>query len=322
MAEIIKKIIKKIPGLKKIYRKFYSSELMFNYRYKRNKRMLQESPQKFVKFIYKKYTGRELNLDNPRTFNEKLQWLKLNHYDNLAVQCVDKYNVRQYVIDKGLGHLLNDLIHVYESPKEIDFTILPRQFVLKASHGSGMNIIVKDKNKISEKEIIKKLEKWMSINYSYMSGEWVYRDIKPRIVCERYIEDSNGELNDYKIFCFGGKAYYIQVDVGRFTNHRRNLYSSKWELLDLSIAQPNNDSLIIEKPKNLSKLIEFAEILAEPFIHARVDFYNLDDDIIFGEITFFHGGGFEKFTPEEYGIHFGDKIHIDKVRRREAWQNS
>ena len=319
MIKSLKKIFKKSPAIVGIYEKLIYPKFVFYYRYRRNEKMIKECPTDFIRYIYKKYTGNELNLCKPESFNEKLQWLKLYHYNKLATQCADKYGVRNYVKDKGLGHILNELLYVYETPEQIDFTALPSKFVIKASHGSGMNIIVKDRTKMDKKQVIKKLNKWISINYSYMSGEWVYRDIKPRILCEKYIEDGNGELNDYKIFCFNGKAHFIQVDVDRFTNHRRNIYSTEWELLDLSIYYPNDMSLNIEKPNNLSKILEYAEILAKPFVHARVDFYNLDNDIVFGEITFFHGGGFEKFTPEEYGVLFGDKITIDKSIKTEAW---
>ena len=177
MNERLKNTVKKIPGVINIYQKIYKSDLLFAYRYKRNKKMIEKSPLDFVKFIYRKHTGIELNLNNPRTFNEKLQWLKLYHYNSVAIQCADKYRVRDYVKEKDLGHLLNELIAVYESPEDIDFTILHNQFVLKANHGSGMNIIVKDKSQINKKQVIKKLKKWSSINYSYISGEWVYRDI-------------------------------------------------------------------------------------------------------------------------------------------------
>lgn len=321
MMNFLKQLIKRTPGVVNFYHKVIYPKFVFSHRYIRNKKMIEESPNNFIRFIYKRYTGNEINLDNPKSFNEKLQWLKLNYYDNLASKCADKYEVRDYVKQKGLEDLLNELISVYKNPEDIDFTILPNQFVLKASHGSGMNIIVKDKSKIKTKQVIKELKKWVSINYAYMSGEWVYRDIEPKILCEKYISDSNGELNDYKIFCFNGKAHYIQVDVDRFTNHRRNIYTTEWKLLDMSIGYPNDSSLTIVKPKNLSKLLEYAERLAEPFVHARVDFYNLDDDIVFGELTFFHGGGFEKFTPDKYGVLFGDKMDIAKISKNEVWSD-
>lgn len=319
MVKLLKRVVKKLPLVKSCYEKVYGSKLLFHYRYKRNKRMIEESPINYIKYIYKKHTGKSIDIDHPRSFNEKLQWLKLYHYDELAVLCADKYRVRDYVNEKGLGHLLNDVISIYDRVEDIDFSALPNQFVMKMVHGSGMNIIVKDKSEINKSKIMKELKEWQSINYAYMSGEWVYRDIEPKILCEKYIVDSNGELNDYKIFCFNGKAHFIQVDVDRFTGHRRNIYSTDWELLDISIAYPNSKHSKIEKPLNLSNLLEYAEILAEPFVHARVDFYKLDDAIVFGELTFFHGGGFETFTPDEYGIRFGEKMDIGKLERTEAW---
>lgn len=319
MLIFLKGLIKKIPGVIDFYHKVIYPEIIFSYRYKSNRMRIEKSPVDFISFIYKRHTGNVLNLENPKSFNERLQWLKINHYDKLAVKCADKYEVRSYVKDKGLEEILNELIGVYNSSEEIDFSALPDQFVLKANHGSGMNIIVKNKSKINKRRIIKKLDEWLSINYGYMSGEWVYRDIEPKILCEKYISDSNGELNDYKIFCFDGKAHYIQVDVDRFTDHKRNIYSPEWELLDVSIGYPNDMSLKINKPNNLVKIIKYAEKLAEPFVHTRVDFYNLDDKIIFGELTFFHGGGFEKFTPEDYANQFGNKISIDTISKVEAW---
>ncbi|AVR00344.1 hypothetical protein OBCHQ24_15480 [Oceanobacillus iheyensis] len=264
-----------------------------------------------IKKRFRKRLGREVNLIHPIKFNDKLQWLKLNWRDPLATKCADKFEVREYV-EKMIGSdYLNELYGVYESIDEINIDKLPKSFVLKGTHGSGFNIICKDKNKMDWKLEFKKMKRWLKTNYYWRNREWVYRDIKPRIICERYMEEKeSGELRDYKIFCFNGEPKIIEVDFDRFDNHKRNFYDLKWHLIDLEIQYPSDGNVNIKQPKTLEKMIELSKILSKNFPHVRVDFYNLDDQIIFGELTFFHESGMGKFYPPEFELEMGNYINL------------
>jgi hypothetical protein len=267
------------------------------------------SDEEYIQQHYLNAHGMKPNLVSPKTFNEKLSWLKIHYRDPIMTECADKYGVRKYIEDRGLGYLLNDLLAVYESVEEINIQELPERFVLKGSHGSGWNLIVKDKNKINWFAWKLVMKSWMKQNIYYYGREWVYKDIKPRIICEKYLEDANGELNDYKIFCFNGEPRVIQVDVGRFVNHTRNLYSSEWDLMPFTIGYENSDKNV-ERPKNLSEMLKISRILASSFPHVRVDFYEVNGRLYFGELTFFHESGTGRFSPIEYDNLFGDWLRL------------
>lgn len=267
--------------------------------------------EEYIKKDYKRKLGREPDLINPRGYNDKLQWLKLNWYDPLAVKCADKYGVREYVAEKIGEKYLNQLYGVYESVDEIDLDQLPKSFVLKGTHGCGFNIICKDKTAMNWRKELRRMRRWLKTNYFWKSREWVYKDIKPRIVCERYLEDKeSGQLFDYKIFCFGGEPKIIQVDFDRFKNHRRNLYDLDWNLLDVEIKYPRDNSVIIEKPDKLELLLDLSRKLSREFPHVRVDFYYVEGKIYFGELTFFHASGTGKFKPEEFDYVMGDWLKL------------
>jgi len=265
----------------------------------------------YLKMLYRAETGKTLNLECPESYNEKLQWLKLYDRNPMYSKLVDKYTVRNYVSKKIGDEYLIPLIAVYDSVEEIEWESLPRQFVLKCTHGSGSNIICKDKNELNIKEVKKKLNNWMKKNWYWFGREWVYKNVKPRIICEKYMVDESGtELKDYKFFCFNGQTKLIQVDFGRFTNHKRNLYDTNWHLLDLSIKFPNDLQRDIEAPAKLKEMLSLASKLSSNFPHVRVDFYNVRGRIFFGEITFVHGSGFEKFTPPSYDKILGNWINL------------
>lgn len=263
---------------------------------------------------YRLCTGKEINLDSPRTFNEKIQWLKI--YDNQPIKSIlaDKYAVRKWVAEKIGDKYLIPLLGVWNSYEEIDFSLLPNNFVLKCTHGSGMNIIVNDKSQLNHSEVKRKINQWMSVNYAYRSGfEMHYFDIVPKIIVEKYLESENGEdLRDYKVFVFNGKVKLIQVDIDRHHIHKRNLYTPEWEYVDCSILYPSAPNMIIEEPACLKEMIALAEILGEKFIHVRVDFYIWKGQIYFGEMTFTHGSGTEEFKPEEYELVMGDWMELQK----------
>lgn len=271
--------------------------------------------EELIKKTFKKRLGREVNLENPTKYNDKLQWLKLNWYDSLATKCVDKYEVRKYVKDKIGSKYLNELYAVYNSVDEIDLSELPDQFVLKGTHGSGFNIICKDKNKMNWRKEKKKMKRWLKTNFYWQNREWVYKDIKPRIIAEKYIETSdNKPLKDYKFFCFNGKVKMLFVAKNRGIGTTFDFYDLDWNWLDVKNHYPNSNKKT-EKPKKFNKMIDLAKKLSKDFPHVRVDFYYEDNKIYFGELTFFHFSGFEPFEPEKFDTKMGKWLELPQKRQ-------
>ncbi|MEK3888434.1 ATP-grasp fold amidoligase family protein [Bacillus sp. FSL K6-3431] len=269
----------------------------------------------YLKLVYRCETGENLNLEKPKTFNEKLQWLKLYDRNSKYNIYADKYDVRAHIEETIGEQYLIPFIGLYDSVDEIDWDALPNQFVLKCTHGSSSNIICSDKNTLNIEDAKKKLRKWMEKSWYWFGREWVYKDIKPRIVCEKYMVDESGtELKDYKIFCFNGKAKLIQVDFNRYKDHKRNLYTTDWQYIDAKIKRPNDASKIIQRPEKLEDMLMLAEKLSANIPHARVDFYSINNSIYFGEITFFHGSGFEKFEPDSLGDQMGNWIRLPNIK--------
>ena len=265
---------------------------------------INKTKQKFLKKM-----GYSLNLDNPKTFNEKTQWIKYNPSENMSV-LADKYLVREYVKKKVGDKYLNELLGVWNNANKINFGKLPDRFVLKTNHACGSNFIANDKNKMKTSLIKKKLNGWLKINYGVTSGEEHYKKIKPLIVAEKYLEDGDGDLLDYKIFCSNGKVKYIQIDVDRFTNHTRCFYDTSWNKQEFTLGFPFFKGEV-RKPKNLKEMIIVAEKLSKDFPMVRVDLYNIDGKIIFGEMTFTHGSGFEQFSPKEWDLKFGEEFDLN-----------
>lgn len=266
----------------------------------------------YLEILYYCNTGNRLNLEKPNTFNEKLQWLKLYDRKPIYTSFVDKYAVREHVKHTiGEKHLIS-LIGVYNKVDEIPWDTLPDKFVLKCTHGSGCNIICTNKDLLDIKEAERKLRKWMNKNYFWHAREWPYKNVKPRIICEKYITDLNGEeLKDYKIYCFQGEPQIVHVDIDKFNNHRRNIYSLDWELLDARINYPNDTTGTIPKPTNLNLLLSLSKSITSPdHPHVRTDFYTVGEKIYFGEMTFYNGGGFELITPESLSVIMGDWIKL------------
>ena len=276
------------------------------------------SDEKFVKIMYKKFFNKELNLDEPKTFNEKLQWLKLNDRKDIYTTMVDKYDVKEYVANIIGKEYIIPTLGIYDKFGDIDFNVLPKRFVIKCTHDSGSVIVVKDKNNLNIKEIRKKINKSLRKNFYYRYREWPYKNIKPRIIIEKYMEDeSKKELKDYKIFCFNGNPELIMVDTDRFLEHKRNVYDIDWNKIKLNINFPNNDEMIIKRPHNLNILLELSKKLSNDIPFIRTDFYIINDRIYFGELTFFPGSGFQKITPEFWQFKLGKMIDISKVKYNE-----
>ena len=276
-------------------------------------KLLSFIPDKImIKLQYRISTGKKLNLKHPSTFNEKIQLYKLNYRDNLMIICADKFSVRNFVESKGLSNILNELYSVYSSYKDIDFGTLPKKFVLKTTNGSGTNYFCSNKDQIDYIELEKILTEWMKPLKKSLGREWAYDNIVPRIICEKYLEVEQGEdLRDYKFFCFDGEPKYIQVDMNRATNHQRNIYDIDWNYIDETITYSNVGD-IIQKPKTFDKMLAIARILSKDFPHVRVDLYDYKDQVIFGELTFYHGSGYEKFSSYKFEKEMGFEFTVPR----------
>lgn len=261
--------------------------------------------EKELKLWYKSVTGENLDLDHPNHINEKIQWLKLYDSTPLKTKLADKYLVREWIRQKIGGQFLVPLLGVWDSFDEIDFNKLPDRFALKANHGSGWNIIVADKSKFDKKVAKMKFDRWMKKNFAFVYGmELHYMNIPPKIIAEKYIEQMN-QVYDYKFMCFNGRIGFIWVDIDRFTDHKRTFFSDKWERLDI-VQHCKNAEVDIPKPENFDKMIKIASLLSRDFALARVDFYEVEGKLYFGEITFTSASGVEKISPPEVGYLMGN----------------
>lgn len=277
-------------------------------------------PDKFyLQILYKIRMGKKLDLKNPKTYSEKLQWLKLYDHNPLYKKLVDKYEVRKYVADTIGENYLIPLLGVWNAFDQINFNELPNQFVLKCTHDSGSVLICTDKATWNVNIAKKKLNKCMKRDYFYLGREWPYKDIKPRIIAEEYIVDESGtQLKDYKIFCFHGKPRMIEVDFDRFIDHKRNVYDTNWNYLNIETNYPAHPEIKIDKPKELNTMLILAEKLASDFPHVRVDFYTFDHVIYFSEITFYHASGMGKITPLQFFQEMGSWINLDQVKKENS----
>jgi hypothetical protein len=269
------------------------------------------SDKSYLKLVFWGRTGSRLNLKNPRTFNEKLQWLKLYYRKPEMSVMVDKYEVKKYV-SKIIGEeYIIPTLGVWNNFEDIDFTLLPNQFVLKCTHDSGGLVICKDKSKLDLNAARNKINKSLKTNY-YMHGrEWPYKNVKPRIIAEEFMTDETGiELKDYKVFNFNGIPKMIQVDYDRFSVHKRNLYTTDWNYINAELEFPTDANRHIDKPEKLTEMLELASHLSEGFPHLRTDFYSVGNKIYFGELTFYHGGGFEHFSPKEFEREISEYIKL------------
>lgn len=264
------------------------------------------SDERAVKHYYKKITGKDINLENPSTFCEKLNWYKLFGHNPLMTKCADKVGVRDYVKEKGYGNCLNEIYKVYSNVDEINIDDLPERFVLKATHGTHMQIIVKDKTEINWKHAKRLMKSWLKQDIYWRGREWVYKEVPHRIVAEKYLEDSTGELSDYKFFCFNGIPKFIQVHMGRFEKHIINHYDLDWNIIPMMRKGKNSEIVPIEKPNSLDKMIQMAADLSNPFQFVRVDFYEVKGRPYIGEMTFFPAGGNAIFSPDKYNKILGD----------------
>jgi|SRR5690554_5756988 len=272
------------------------------------------SPVLNTKLLYRIKFRKKLDLKNPATLNEKILWLKLNRYsnNNLITQCADKFEVREYVKQKGLEHILNELYFCYDHYNQIDYSTFPNEFVLKLNHAAGYNLICRDKNKLSEYQLLKKVKKWFKSDFWKIRSELNYKNIKKKIIIEKLLLDSQGNLPlDYKVYCFHGKPYATMVCIDRHEDGIKFLYyDENWSIMPLSYDSIQNPNIKVEKPVNYDLMIEYARILSSDFPFVRVDFYYIKGAIFFGELTFTPSAGLDTGRLEKTDIFFGKKIKL------------
>ncbi|MBQ5982164.1 MAG: glycosyl transferase [Prevotella sp.] len=267
--------------------------------------------ESYVKLYYLFHMLKPLDLENPQTYNEKLQWLKLHDKRPEYTQMVDKIAAKEYVASIIGDEYIIPTIAIYEKPEDIDFDQLPNQFVLKVTHDSGGIVVCKNKQVINKKEVIKKMEWGLKRTYYKLNREYPYKDVPRRIIAEQYMEDESGyELKDYKIFCFDGKPKLLFVATDRQIHKTKfDFFDLEWNHLPFTNGHPNNPEPIL-KPKNFEKMLEIAAKLSKGIPHVRVDLYNINGKIYFGEMTFFHWSGIVPFVPEEWDYKIGDMLNL------------
>jgi hypothetical protein len=276
------------------------------------KKMKFLPPELYVKIHYEYYLGSKLDLENPSGFNEKIQWIKVFYQPEILTQLVDKYAVRSYVIDKIGESYLNKVLLIADNLKDFDFDILPDEFVVKATHACNFNLIVKDKKHLNKFKAKLSFKKWLSRNQYYRGGlEWAYKNVKPRLIVEKLMKDiENDVLIDYKFYCFSGKPTLVQVDVDRGAKHARHFYDMNWIKQPFVKGNFEYTKEELPEPINFTKMIEIAEVLADDFPFVRVDLYNIQGKIIFGEMTFYPGDGRHAFKPFEYEYEIGRLLKL------------
>jgi hypothetical protein len=273
----------------------------------------------FIVRQYERAFGVPPDLAQPRTLNEKLAWMKLHDRNPLQPIAADKHAVRAHVAARIGEGILVPLLATFASADEIDFARLPNAFVLKTNHGSGQNWIVRDKAREDSRRIVRQFREWMRLGHYATSREWPYKGMKPLILAEQLLLDEAGEIpSDYKFHCFAGKVETVQVDLDRETAHRRNFYDLDWQLQPFTWSEwadgkpswPNGRT--VERPDALPEMVRVAEALSADFPYARIDLFYCRKKIYFGEITFYHGGGRERFDPPETDRQFGDLLPLPR----------
>lgn len=264
-----------------------------------------------VKAWYKWRTGGELHLDPPITFNEKINWLKIYDSTPLKGLCADKYEVRQYVTNILGEDLFIPLLGVWEKFEDIDFDALPNQFVLKATHGSGWNIIVTDKNQFNREEARRKFHDWLASDYGSYSYELHYSYIKPRIIAEVFVEElEHSSLTDYRFFCYNGRVREVWVDTNSGTpQHTRSVFDQDFNKKDVRSTW-GDGGVILTKPTQYERMVEIANQLSSPFVFVRVDLYEIEGKVYVGELTFTPTAGLGTYKPPEWGIECGNMLDL------------
>lgn len=276
------------------------------------------SDKRYILSQYKSVFGVDLNLKDPKTFTEKIQWLKLNDRNHLYTVCADKFKVRDFVKARIGDEYLIPLLYATNKPESIPFDKLPSEYIIKTNHTSGYNMICKDgmvhffsrTYGFDKKNVVKILRKWLRKNVFYQNREWEYKNIPPKVIVEELLHDesNNDMLNDYKIHCFNGKPRFIQTLFDRSEGIKENWFDTEWSPIDLYYYSKERKQ--ISKPDNLSELLEVAQKLSKEFNYVRVDLYSVNGKVLFGELTFHPYGGFMKFEPQIWNEKLGELLVI------------
>jgi len=265
----------------------------------------------YLSLTYRIKMGERLNLSNPKTLNEKLQWLKLHDRRKKYIKMVDKYEMKKYVSKRIGKEYVVPTLGVWDHFDDIDFKELPEKFVLKCTHDSRSIVICTNKDTFDKGKAKEKLEKKLKKNQFWHSREWPYKGVKPRIIAEPYLIDESGkELKDYKIFCFNGRPDYVEVDFNRFVEHKLNPYDFDWNPLNFCDTSKNDYEANIPKPMRLNDMKEIAEVLSSDIPFIRVDFYSIYDKIYVGELTLYPASGFIRYNPEYVDLQMGNKLSL------------
>jgi hypothetical protein len=282
------------------------AEFLTKYIYPHMRHIL--SKKNYLKWMFRKVHGYPLDLENPKSLSEKIQWIKANCDLEPLSMFVDKYSVREFVKEQIGEQYLVPLIGVYDQLDDIDIDLLPRRFVMKATHGCGWNILVKDKDCMDWKRVRTKMNRWLRSNYN-VHEETCYRNLKGRIIIEEYLEEPHRSLKDYKFYCCNGEPLGLHVDIDRFGDHTYRTYDAKWnEFVKRKHYQeiPPN----VSKPDKFDELLDVCRKLSNGFSYVRVDLYCIDGRIFFGELTFTPGNGMASFDPVESDYYFGEPFDV------------
>ncbi len=279
-------------------------------------RMDQAQIEKTAREIFREKLGYELNLEEPKTLNEKIFWLKMYYHDPLITKCCDKFCVKEYVNEKlGPGYVI-PTIASWERAEDIDFSALPDRYVLKVNWASGYNIIVSDPSQVQEEKFRQRIAHWMEPeqNSYFQAFNWGYKDMKPVVYAEAYMEQVDGQLYDYKFFCCNGKVKFLFIATNRQKGDKSKLtydfYDADFNHLDFYYGGRGHSASPLPKPDRYEEMIRIAQILSEPFPFVRVDFYEVDGKLYVGEMTFYSGGGILQFDPPEWDRKMGDFIRL------------
>lgn len=316
---------KKTSGNKKKYTQKYTHYLL-----DKEGKLTDAKKKEILSEIFKRRLGYGISWTAPRTFNSKIMWLKLNYQNPLITRCSDKFAVKDYVDETiGKGHVV-PTIDWWTDPDDIDFEKLPEQFVLKVNWSSGFNIIIKDKSEIDEEQIRKQLRTWTrsSQNSYYQMFNWGYKYMSPVIYAEEYISEvgDSEQVFDYKFFCYDGVCKNLFITTDRFSNKTYNWFDSDFNELPFTYGNAGKTPGGVEKPKHFEEMIDYAQQLAKPFPFVRVDFYEIGDKVLVGEMTFYSGGGILQFKPRLWDIELGklinlpDPMYFDELRKFEVME--
>ena len=265
----------------------------------------------YLKFVYRGHMGKKLNLEKPKSYNEKLQWLKLHDRKPLYQTLVDKAEVKKYVADKIGKQYIIPTLGVWDDANNIPFDELPDQFVIKCTHDSGSTIICQNKSKLDKASVKSKLNAHLRKNTYWVGREWPYKQLKSRIIAEQLLGNGSESINDYKVLCFDGEPKLIEVHIGRSSSaHTQDFYTTNWVRTEIEQTCEPMAAEPIQAPPVLDKMLELSRVLSEGFIHIRVDWYVIEDKLYFGELTFYDGSGFCEFKDEKWDDLLGSWIKL------------